>query len=89
MADKIVIITGASSGIGEATAKLLASKGATVALAARRIEKLHEIAAEIQATVARLPSIRSTSPTRTKSKGSSRTSLASTAGWTSWSTMPG
>lgn len=49
MTDKIVIITGASSGIGEATAKLLASRGATVALAARRVEKLREIAAAIQA----------------------------------------
>ena len=49
MADKIIIITGASSGIGEATAKLLASRGATVALAARRVEKLREVAADIQA----------------------------------------
>ena len=50
MADKIVIITGASAGIGEATAKLLASKGATIALAARRGEKLRQVAAEIQAS---------------------------------------
>ena len=34
--NKVVIITGASSGIGAATAKLLASKGAKVVLAARR-----------------------------------------------------
>ena len=34
MANQVIVITGASSGIGEATAKLLASKGATVALAA-------------------------------------------------------
>src|SRR5436190_13440984 len=45
--DKIVIITGASSGIGEATAKLLASKGAKVVLAARRRDKLKQIADEI------------------------------------------
>ena len=42
--DKVVIITGASSGIGEATAKLLASKGAKVVLGARRTDKLKQIA---------------------------------------------
>ncbi|WP_312362403.1 SDR family oxidoreductase [Sphingobacterium sp.] len=47
--DKVVIITGASSGIGEATAKLLAQKGAKVVLGARRTEKLKTIADEIQA----------------------------------------
>ena len=49
MSNNIVIITGASGGIGGATAKLLASKGATIALAARREEKLRQVAAEIQA----------------------------------------
>ncbi|MGE0846610.1 MAG: SDR family oxidoreductase, partial [Flavobacteriaceae bacterium] len=42
--DKVVIITGASSGIGEATAKLLASRGARVVLGARRRDKLKRIA---------------------------------------------
>lgn len=46
--DKVVIITGASSGIGEATAKLLASKGAKVALGARREDKLKQIVSEIE-----------------------------------------
>jgi NADP-dependent 3-hydroxy acid dehydrogenase YdfG len=46
--DKVVIITGASSGIGEATAKLLASKGAKVVLGARREDKLKQIADEIE-----------------------------------------
>src|SRR5438128_2819230 len=45
--DKVVVITGASSGIGEATAKLLASKGAKVVLGARREDKLKQIAAAI------------------------------------------
>jgi NADP-dependent 3-hydroxy acid dehydrogenase YdfG len=45
--DKVVIITGASSGIGEATAKLLASKGAKVVLGARRDDKLKQIVDEI------------------------------------------
>lgn len=46
--DKVVIITGASSGIGEATAKLLASKGAKVVLGARRADNLKRIVDEIE-----------------------------------------
>ena len=46
--DKVVIITGASSGIGEATAKLLASKGAKVVLGARREPKLKQLVDDIQ-----------------------------------------
>ncbi len=43
------VITGASRGIGEATARYLAEKGATVVLAARSEARIKEIAAEIQA----------------------------------------
>lgn len=46
--DKVVMITGASSGIGEATAKLLASKGAKVVLGARRESELKELAEAIK-----------------------------------------
>jgi NADP-dependent 3-hydroxy acid dehydrogenase YdfG len=42
--DKVVVITGASSGIGEATALLLAERGAAVVLGARRTERLDELA---------------------------------------------
>lgn len=48
--NKTVIITGASSGIGEATAKLLASRGANVVLGARRTERLDQLATEIEAS---------------------------------------
>lgn len=47
--NKVILITGASSGIGEASAKLLASKGAKVVLGARRIDQLKRIAGEIKA----------------------------------------
>lgn len=45
--NKVVVITGASSGIGEATAKLLAANGATVVLGARREERLNKISQDI------------------------------------------
>ncbi|MEH7176205.1 SDR family NAD(P)-dependent oxidoreductase, partial [Priestia megaterium] len=45
--DKVVIITGSSSGIGEATAIHLAKKGASVVLAARNEEKLKNLAERI------------------------------------------
>ncbi|NMY49732.1 SDR family oxidoreductase [Pseudomonas sp. WS 5011] len=44
---KVVIITGASSGLGEATARHLAEKGARVVLAARRKDKLDALVAEL------------------------------------------
>ncbi len=46
---KVIAITGASSGIGEATALLLAERGAVVVLAARRSERLDELADKIRA----------------------------------------
>lgn len=47
---KVAIITGASSGIGEATAIALAAAGATVAIAARRAERLNALAERIQSS---------------------------------------
>ena len=47
IAGKVVVITGASSGLGEATARYLAERGATVALGARRAERLQALVHEI------------------------------------------
>ncbi|VWX54472.1 SDR family oxidoreductase [Novosphingobium sp. 9U] len=49
MADKVIAITGASSGIGEATARLLARSGAKLVLGARRMERLNALVADIEA----------------------------------------
>jgi NADP-dependent 3-hydroxy acid dehydrogenase YdfG len=46
--DKVVIITGASSGIGAATARVLSSRGAKVVLGARREKELEQIANDIE-----------------------------------------
>jgi NADP-dependent 3-hydroxy acid dehydrogenase YdfG len=48
MSERIVAITGAASGIGEATARLLAARGDAVVLAARRADRLESIAADIR-----------------------------------------
>jgi NADP-dependent 3-hydroxy acid dehydrogenase YdfG len=45
---KVVVVTGASSGIGEATALILARHGAKVVLAARRIDRLEKLAKRIE-----------------------------------------
>jgi NADP-dependent 3-hydroxy acid dehydrogenase YdfG len=48
--DKVVVITGASSGIGESSAKLLAKQGAKVVLGARRSKRIDAVVQEITAT---------------------------------------
>lgn len=52
---KTALVTGASVGIGRAIAKALAAEGVHVAIAARRVEKLQELSAEITAAGGRAP----------------------------------
>lgn len=48
LTDKVALVTGASSGIGEATAMVLAAAGAKVAVAARRADRLKAMVARIE-----------------------------------------
>ena len=47
LSEKVIVIMGASSGIGEATARLLARKGGKLVIAARRQERLIAIKKEL------------------------------------------
>src|SRR6266849_1808399 len=49
IADKVVVITGASSGVGESTARRLAGNGAKVALGARRKDRIDALVRDINA----------------------------------------
>ncbi len=48
--EKVALVTGASSGLGERFARVLASNGALVVLAARRVERLKDLRAQIEST---------------------------------------
>ena len=56
--DKVIAITGASSGIGEATARHLASCGAAVVLGARRTDRLDRLVSEIAGAGGRAAAVR-------------------------------
>lgn len=54
----VAVVTGASSGFGELTARLLAKGGASVVLAARRVERLEALAGEIEGRGGRALAVR-------------------------------
>ena len=60
LADRVVVVSGASSGIGAATALRLAELGAKVAVLACRKDKLDALTASIRAAAIRRPPYRST-----------------------------
>ena len=50
LSGKVAVVTGASSGIGEATARELAARGASVVLASRALDRLESLRREISAS---------------------------------------
>jgi NADP-dependent 3-hydroxy acid dehydrogenase YdfG len=63
---KVAVITGASSGIGEATAEALAAEGAAVVVAARREDRLADLVGRIEKGGGRCSRPLATSPTRAR-----------------------
>lgn len=58
-ANKVIILTGASSGIGEATARLLAAEGHMLVVGARRTDRLEKLCAELRAEGANIDALAS------------------------------
>ena len=79
---KIALVTGASRGIGEAAARLLAQQGAHVIISSRRQEGCEEVAGVSGKKAAGQLLMPATSATWNKSKRFSTTSGRSMAGWT-------
>jgi NADP-dependent 3-hydroxy acid dehydrogenase YdfG len=69
--NKVVLITGASSGIGEAIARELAASGTIIVLGARRVERLARLVDEIEAAGG-IAARRRSSPTQSRARSAAR-----------------
>lgn len=87
--NKVVIVTGASSGIGEAIVRKLAADGAIVVLAARRKDRLEKIAGDINASGGKALYYTVDVTVENRSGSWSMMSLPDWGGWMSWSVMRG
>ena len=79
----VALVTGASSGIGRASASRLAELGASVGLVARRVDRLHELAAGLASSPGVVLPIEADVTQRSQSEAAFNRSSASSAGSTS------
>ncbi len=84
----VALVTGASSGIGEATARELARRGAAVAIGARRKERLDALAQEIEQAGGRALAIQTDVTDEDQARRLVAETVSSSAGWTPSSTTP-
>ena len=84
-----VLVTGASSGIGEATALACANAGAAVALAARREDRITELAKRIEDEGGRAVALPTDVTDGARPGRSSNTPTSTWADSMAWSTTPG
>jgi len=81
---KVVVITGASSGLGESTARYLAKLGATVVLGARRKDRLDAVVKDIEADGGKALAVRADVTKRATLKVLCRRPSTCTARSTCW-----
>ena len=88
LTSKVAVITGASSGIGEATAEALAAEGATVVVAARREDRLDDLLERINGNGGKALAVACEVTDEEQAHDLIRRAKTNSSEWTSWSITP-